>query len=111
MTALPTSILKKPADRGSFDAMVVAQLQEGLGKRLAQLNETIQTGAPAAAHRLASVDQAKKDLEMSKLKQQDRRKMKKWSRFESMGWYGMFLLGDIEDFRAENNATMKSFRV
>lgn len=71
MTALPTSILKKPADRGSFDAMVVAQLQEGLGKCLAQLNETIQTGAPAAAHRLASVDQAKKDLEMSKLKQQE----------------------------------------
>ena len=74
MTALPTSLLKKPAERGSFDAMVVAQLQEGLGKRLAQLNETIQTGAPAAANRLAAVEQAKKDLEMSKLKQQDRSK-------------------------------------
>lgn len=71
MTALPTSILKKPADRGSFDAMVVAQLQEGLGKRLAQLNETIQTGAPASAERLASVEKAKKDLEMAKLKQQE----------------------------------------
>ena len=78
MTALPTSLLKKPADRGSFDAMVVAQLQEGLGKRLAQLNETIQTGAPAAQQRLAAVEQAKKDLDVSKLKQQDR---KTWSRF------------------------------
>eukprot|EP00438_Fugacium_kawagutii_P024932 Skav213189 [mRNA] locus=scaffold2826:64326:75722:+ [translate_table: standard] len=71
MTALPTSILKKPADRGSFDAMVVAQLQEGLQKRLAQLTETIQNGEPAAAARLAAVDQAKKDLETAKLKQQD----------------------------------------
>eukprot|EP00435_Cladocopium_sp_Y103_P009220 s2911_g2.t1 len=95
MTALPTSILKKPADRGSFDAMV-----EGLGKRLAQLNETIQTGAPASAERLASVEKAKKDLEMAKLKQQDEEMGKKWSTFyRSMGWW--IFLGDIEDFRAE----------
>lgn len=71
LTALPTSILKKPADRGSFDAMVVAQLQEGLQKHLAQLQETIQSSEPAAAKRLAAVEQAKKDLQMAKLKQQE----------------------------------------
>ena len=69
--ALPTSILKKPADRGSFDAMVVAQLQEGLGKRVSQLSDTIASGEPAAAARLAAVEQAKKELEVAQEKQQD----------------------------------------
>ena len=73
MTALPTSILKKPGDRGSFDAMVVAQLQEGLGRRLSQLSDTIAGGEPAAAARLAAVEQAKKELEVAKGKQQESR--------------------------------------
>jgi len=69
--ALPTSILKKPADRGSFDAMVVAQWEEGLGKRVCQLSDTIASGEPAAAARVAAVEQAKKELEVAQEKQQD----------------------------------------
>eukprot|EP00434_Breviolum_minutum_P016691 symbB.v1.2.014715.t1/scaffold1080.1/size139481/11 len=51
--------------------MVVAQLQEGLGRRLSQLSDTIAGGEPAAAARLAAVEQAKKELEVAKGKQQD----------------------------------------
>ncbi|CAJ1372583.1 unnamed protein product [Effrenium voratum] len=71
MTALPTSMLKKPADRGSFDAMVVAQLQEGLGKRLAQLGEQLSAGAPLAQQRQEATQQAAKELEAAKEKQQE----------------------------------------
>ena len=76
--ALPTSILKKPADRGSFDAMVVAQWEEGLGKRVCQLSDTIASGEPAAAARVAAVEQAKKELEVAKGKQQESRLVNIW---------------------------------
>ena len=39
MKAVETSILKLPKERGSFDAMVLAQLQEGLQKRLNDLEQ------------------------------------------------------------------------
>eukprot|EP00438_Fugacium_kawagutii_P034525 Skav213815 [mRNA] locus=scaffold1987:484565:485716:- [translate_table: standard] len=70
LTALPTSILKPPAERGSFDAMVVAQLQEGLLKRSGALQVQIQQGEPAAAERLARVEQACKDLEAARVHQE-----------------------------------------
>eukprot|EP00438_Fugacium_kawagutii_P033565 Skav211099 [mRNA] locus=scaffold2002:421210:430909:- [translate_table: standard] len=73
LTALPTSMLKPPAERGSFDAMVrrcagmlmvVAQLQEGLLKRVATLELEIQQGAPAANERRLRVEEATQELEV-----------------------------------------------
>lgn len=70
MTALPTSMVKKPSARGSFDTMVVAQLEEGLLRQVAKLNEVIEAGAPAAEARQAAVAAACNQLESAKQAQQ-----------------------------------------
>ena len=71
MTALPTCMIKKPADRGSFDAMVVAQLQDKLSTRISDLAEIIQSGQPSAAARQEAVDTARQDLDAAKQAQQE----------------------------------------
>ncbi|CAE7878806.1 hypothetical protein AK812_SmicGene39122 [Symbiodinium microadriaticum] len=70
MSALPTCMVKKPAERGSFDTMVVAQLQDKLAKRVADLVEIIQSGEPSAAARQQAVDSAARDLDAAKQVQQ-----------------------------------------
>ncbi|CAE8622258.1 unnamed protein product [Polarella glacialis] len=70
LTALPASMLKKPSERGSFDAMVVAQLEEGLARQIAQLTETVKAGVPAAEARQAAVAAAIQQLESSRQVQQ-----------------------------------------
>jgi len=70
MTALPSVLAKKPTERGSFDAMVVAQLEEGLTNKVAKLSEVVTNGAPAAAARQVSVDEAKQAMETAKNAQQ-----------------------------------------
>lgn len=64
--SLPTCMVKKPSERGSFDAMVVAQLEEGLVARVAKLKEIIQAGEPAAAARQAAIQAATEELETAK---------------------------------------------
>mmetsp|Transcript_3571 Transcript_3571/g.5546 ORF Transcript_3571/g.5546 Transcript_3571/m.5546 type:complete len:391 (+) Transcript_3571:74-1246(+) len=66
MTALPASMMKKPAERGSFDAMVVAQLEEGLTRQVANLTAIIANGAPAADARQAAVAAASECLDVAK---------------------------------------------
>ncbi|CAK9036767.1 Uncharacterized protein SCF082_LOCUS21863 [Durusdinium trenchii] len=70
LTALPTSILKEPASRGSFDAMVVAQLGEGLTKRLSTLQEHLQASEPEATAAEQAVETAKKELQAAREQQQ-----------------------------------------
>jgi len=70
MSALPTCMVKKPAERGSFDTMVVAQLQDKIAKRVADLVEIIQSGEPSAAARQQAVDSAARDLDAAKQVQQ-----------------------------------------
>ena len=71
MTALPTCMMKKPGDRGSFDAMVVVQLQDKLTKRISDLAEIIQSGQPSAATRQEAVDASRSELESAKQAQQE----------------------------------------
>eukprot|EP00913_Durusdinium_trenchii_P015688 g14743.t1 len=52
----------EPASRGSFDAMVVAQLAEGLGKRLSALKEELLASEPGATAAAQAVETAQKDL-------------------------------------------------
>lgn len=66
LTALPTCMVKKPAERGSFDAMVVAQFGEALTKRVNELHCTIENGVPAATQREAAVTEAAQALESAK---------------------------------------------
>jgi len=70
LTALPSVISKKPSERGSFDAMVVAQLEEGLRNKVSKLNEIVTTGAPAAEAREAATAEAKGAVDASKQAQQ-----------------------------------------
>ena len=70
LTALPTSILKPPGSRGSFDVMVVQQLQEGLTKHCACLAEEIQKNADGVRARAEAVEEAKKELQLALEQQQ-----------------------------------------
>eukprot|EP00933_Yihiella_yeosuensis_P029745 TRINITY_DN23371_c0_g2_i1.p1 TRINITY_DN23371_c0_g2~~TRINITY_DN23371_c0_g2_i1.p1 ORF type:complete len:390 (+),score=154.16 TRINITY_DN23371_c0_g2_i1:75-1244(+) len=69
LTALPSCMTKKPTERGSFDTMVVAQLQEALEKKIAELTATIENAAPASAAFQAAVTSAEEALEAAKQEQ------------------------------------------
>jgi len=71
LTALPTCMVKKPSERGSFDAMVVATLEEGLKGKVAKLTESIEEGEPDAAARLQAAEAANQALEAKKQAQQE----------------------------------------
>eukprot|EP00930_Biecheleria_cincta_P027524 TRINITY_DN19321_c0_g1_i2.p1 TRINITY_DN19321_c0_g1~~TRINITY_DN19321_c0_g1_i2.p1 ORF type:complete len:613 (+),score=155.06 TRINITY_DN19321_c0_g1_i2:28-1839(+) len=66
ITALPGCMMKKPCERGSFDAMVVAQLEESLQGQIVRLTQTVAAGAPAAEMRQAAVLAASQQLELAK---------------------------------------------
>lgn len=70
MKALPTSILRPPTERGSFDAMVVTELAEGLARRVAALTGLVEQGAGAAKERLSGVEEVREAWEAKKLRQQ-----------------------------------------
>jgi len=71
LTALPTCMMKKPSERGSFDAMVVATLEEGLKSKVAKLAESIEAGEPEAAARRQAAESASQALEAAKNTQQE----------------------------------------
>jgi len=71
LTALPTCMMKKPSERGSFDAMVVATLEEGLKDKVAKLAESIEAGEPEAAARRQAAESASQALEAAKNTQQE----------------------------------------
>lgn len=62
LTALPTCMMKRPEERGSFDAMVVAQLGETLSAKAAELAAALQAAAPAREQRAAAVAAAQQAL-------------------------------------------------
>lgn len=70
VTALPPCMTKKPSERGSFDAMVVAQLEEALTSKLSSLSEAVASAVPAAEARQAAVAAAMEQLEKAKEAQQ-----------------------------------------
>ena len=70
LTALPTSILKAPGSRGSFDVMVVQQLQEGLTTHGSSLAEEIQKTEGALKEWGEAVEDAKKKLQLAREQQQ-----------------------------------------
>eukprot|EP00933_Yihiella_yeosuensis_P029744 TRINITY_DN23371_c0_g1_i1.p1 TRINITY_DN23371_c0_g1~~TRINITY_DN23371_c0_g1_i1.p1 ORF type:complete len:400 (+),score=152.27 TRINITY_DN23371_c0_g1_i1:97-1296(+) len=70
LIALPACMKKTPSERGSFDTMVVAQLQEALGEKVLALAAVVAEGAPAAAIFQAAVDTAKSALDTAKEAQQ-----------------------------------------
>jgi len=61
-TAMPASLKKIPQERGSFDAMVVAQIQEVFAKLAYTVTASIEAAGPAAAQREAAVHAAEHGL-------------------------------------------------
>jgi len=64
--SIPTSLSKEPAVRGPFDTMVVAQLDEEVGKRVAALDATLKEGEPSKAERAAALASAEATLVSAK---------------------------------------------
>lgn len=71
VTALPTCMVKKPSERGSFDAMVVSTLEEGLKDKVAKLAESIEAGEPDAATRRQAAESASQALKAAENSQQE----------------------------------------
>jgi len=70
VTALPSTCIKPPADRSTFDNMVVDQLESSLTSRLTQLNADIEAEQPAKAQRAAGVVAAQQILKEAEDAQQ-----------------------------------------
>jgi len=63
LTALPAACACPPDRRGSFDGMVVDQLEENLKRRVAELAGVLDGGAGAAGERAAAVAAAQQALD------------------------------------------------
>lgn len=62
VTALPSTCIKPPADRSTFDNMVIEQLESSLTSRLTQLTTDMETAKPAKAQRAEGVEKARQML-------------------------------------------------
>jgi hypothetical protein len=69
MTALPGVLQKPPSERGTFDVMVTDQFDAELARKIAALDETLTSAAPAAAEREGAVAAAEASLGGLKVKQ------------------------------------------
>lgn len=61
LKALPSSCSKSKDDRGSFDEVVLQELEKALSSRIAALNEFVAVETPASVEREAAVAAAEKD--------------------------------------------------
>merc|ERR1712066_1072949 len=62
LIALPSTCAKAHSDRGSFDSMVLTQLETSLRARLEEVCKEIEAAAPAAQEHAAAVDAAQEAL-------------------------------------------------
>jgi len=70
ITSLPSALSKEPASRGSFDSVVVKQVEEELQNRLETLKKSLAEAAPAREERAGQVSAKSAALEAAKLKDQ-----------------------------------------
>lgn len=68
LTSLPSALGKEPAGRGTFDHVVVKQVEDELQKRLAELTETLAAGGPEREARAQKVSIAAAQKEAAKVK-------------------------------------------
>lgn len=66
MNGLPSVLAKKPSERGSFDAMIVSQVEEALSKKLSELSTAIDQHASRADALASATLAATSELEASK---------------------------------------------
>lgn len=70
VTALPSTCIKPPAERSTFDNMVIDQLESSLVSRLTQLSSEIEAEKPAKSQRAAEVATAQQMLKDAEIAQQ-----------------------------------------
>jgi hypothetical protein len=70
VTALPSTCIKPPAERSTFDNMVIDQLESSLMSRLTQLSSSVEAEKPAKAQRAAEVATAQHLLKEAENAQQ-----------------------------------------
>eukprot|EP00929_Paragymnodinium_shiwhaense_P057442 TRINITY_DN2874_c0_g1_i1.p1 TRINITY_DN2874_c0_g1~~TRINITY_DN2874_c0_g1_i1.p1 ORF type:complete len:394 (+),score=147.03 TRINITY_DN2874_c0_g1_i1:71-1252(+) len=70
LSAMPSSLIKEPNQRGPFDQMVIQQLEEVLNSKAVTLGQQIEAEGPAAQDRAAAVEAAQKAAEEAKVRQQ-----------------------------------------
>jgi len=70
VTALPSTCIKPPADRSTFDNMVIDQLETALVSRVKQLSSDIEAEKPGKAQRAAEVATAQQVLKDAETAQQ-----------------------------------------
>merc|ERR1712190_214963 len=66
VASLPAALSKAPGERGSFDGMVLQQLEEELGKKIKTFEDLVTNGEKEKADRAAKVDSQKAALESAR---------------------------------------------
>merc|ERR1712039_21896 len=66
VASLPAALAKAPGERGSFDGMVLQQLEEELGKKIKTFEDLVTNGDKEKADRAAKVDSQKAALESAR---------------------------------------------
>jgi len=71
LTALPSACTTTPSQRGSFDKMVISELESSFQNKVAALTEEMSTGAEATANRAAAVAGAEQVVQAAEEVQKD----------------------------------------
>jgi len=71
LSALPSSCVKLKDQRGSFDNVVLEELQKAFSTKISELRSMLEAEEPAAAERDAKVQAMEKDLEAKKTSQKE----------------------------------------
>merc|ERR1712124_22093 len=66
LSALPSSCVKLKDQRGSFDIVVLSELEKAFSTKIAELASLLEAEEPAAADRKAKVDAAHSDYDQKK---------------------------------------------
>lgn len=100
ISAMPSSLIKAPSERGPFDLMVIQQLEEILHAKAKSLAEQIQADGPAVQERAAAVDVAQHAAEEAKQRQQQA---------ASAVFEAQAVVKDLQAALDETKATKESF--
>lgn len=71
LIALPSSCAKAKSERGSFDNVVLEELEKAIISKIESLGETVAAQMPAASEREATIQATEKDYDAKKSKQKE----------------------------------------
>jgi len=71
LSALPSALVKEPSTRGSFEMVVLSQLESDVAKRVAELDASLKEAQPTRAQRAEDLEKAQASLEEAKQAQLD----------------------------------------